>query len=160
MKTHMQTTILPEDSRVALLLAQSAVNQFNKSVLNVESGTHLVWVETGTAHTKKLEPKLLDGLRMHARIEHLQEELKELTDGYIAGDMCETVDGLIDLIYIALGTLTEMHVNASPVFTAVHEANMQKVNGTVAKRPNAGNHDAVKPEGWKAPDIHKAIYGE
>ncbi|AJD82871.1 hydrolase [Achromobacter phage 83-24] len=153
--------VLPEGpTSISLMLAQSMTNQFNLNILQVPSGTHEVSVVDGEAQVKVMAPRLLGESRMAARIEHLSEELLELNEAYEKRDMGETVDGLIDLIYIAISTLSEMHVNASRVFSAVHEANMQKVNGTVAKRPNAGNHDAVKPEGWKAPDINKAIYGE
>ncbi|QDH83836.1 hypothetical protein Axy16_040 [Achromobacter phage vB_AxyS_19-32_Axy16] len=153
----MTSYIYPDSEAQELFDAQKAVNLFNERILQVPTGTYeeVSWIED-----RRLQPRLLDGVRMHARISHLQEEQLELAQAYIAGDICEVADGLMDLIYIALGTLSEMHVDASRVFHAVHQANMAKVNGTVAKRPNAGNHDAVKPEGWKAPDIHKAIYGE
>lgn len=153
----MTSYIYPDSEAQELFDAQKAVNLFNERILQVPTGTYeeVSWIED-----RRLQPRLLDGVRMHARISHLQEEQLELAQAYIAGDICEVADGLMDLIYIALGTLSEMHIDASRVFHAVHQANMAKVNGTVAKRPNAGNHDAVKPEGWKAPDIHKAIYGE
>ncbi|AYD82478.1 dUTP diphosphatase [Achromobacter phage vB_AdeS_ART] len=153
----MTSHIYPDSEAQELFDAQRAVNLFNERILQVPTGTYeeASWIED-----RRLQPRLLDGVRMHARISHLQEEQLELAQAYIAGDICEVADGLMDLIYIALGTLSEMHIDASRVFHAVHQANMAKVNGTVAKRPNAGNHDAVKPEGWKAPDIHKAIYGE
>ncbi|QDH84258.1 hypothetical protein Axy14_042 [Achromobacter phage vB_AxyS_19-32_Axy14] len=153
----MTSYIYPDSEAQELLEAQRAVSLFNERVLQVPTGTYM---EISLLEDKRLEPRLLDGMRMHARISHLQEEQLELAQAYIAGDICEVADGLMDLIYIALGTLSEMHIDASRVFHAVHQANMAKVNGTVTKRPNAGNHDAVKPEGWKAPDIHKAIYGE
>lgn len=144
-------------SNGCLFIAQNLVNDFNNQILKVPTGTHAY---ANVAADKKLEPRLLPRDRMRARYYHLKEELYEMVEAYDKADLPEVVDGLIDIIYIALGTLAEMHVNASPAFKAVHEANMLKVNGQVAKRPEAGQHDAVKPEGWKAPDIHKAIYGE
>lgn len=144
--------ILPRAGK--LYKAQAAVNDFNRNILKVETGTHQV---VSLVEDRKLTPRLLPVDRMTARTDHLKEELNELIGAYVAGDLAETTDGLIDIIYIALGALSEMHVNASLAFDEVHDANMRKVNGRVAKRPNAGLHDAVKPEGWTGPDYSKVL---
>ena len=155
--TEPQYDVLVNYDFISLALVQKDTHAFNQLILKVPSGTHKIAFENGVTSVNKLQPKLLANDRMAARIEHLQEELQELTDAYAQGNGPEVVDGLIDTIYIALGTLSEMHVDASRAFKAVHEANMLKVNGKVAKRPNAGEHDAVKPEGWTPPDVAGAI---
>jgi predicted HAD superfamily Cof-like phosphohydrolase len=65
-------------------------------------------------------------------------------------------DGLADIIYVAIGTLYIMGLPGPAIWEAVQKANMSKVRG-ITKRGNA--FDAVKPEGWTAPeaDIAKAI---
>lgn len=90
--------------------------------------------------------------RAIARGEHMAEELKEFLNSTSPSDRA---DALIDLIYITAGTLAEMGVTpdqAQRAWDEVHGANMRKVNGSLDKRPNAGPHDAVKPEGWVGPD--------
>lgn len=104
------------------------------------------------------EPSLLNEDRLIAKMDHIAEELNELQDSANKGDIVEQADGFIDIIYIALGGLAEMGLahKAQDLFEAVHLANMQKVNGVVAKRGAA--HDAVKPEGWKAPNLRDIIW--
>lgn len=90
--------------------------------------------------------------RSIARGEHIAEELKEFLSPASPSDQA---DALIDLIYIAAGTLAEMGVTpdqAQRAWDEVHGANMRKVNGSLDKRPSAGPHDAVKPEGWVGPN--------
>ncbi len=98
------------------------------------------------------EPTILKGERANFRIQHLEEELVETSKALCAGNFAETVDGLIDLTYVALGTLVEMGVCVGGVFEEVHDRNMAKVRGTVSKR-SSGGFDAVKPGGWTPPNL-------
>lgn len=62
----------------------------------------------------------------------------------------DIVDGLVDLIYVAIGTASAAGVNLSPFWDEVHAANMRKfINGVVK---NASGK-VLKPEGWVGPDI-------
>lgn len=84
----------------------------------------------------------------------LQEELKEFNDAVMQGQIVESVDALIDLMYFAVGGLWKhglTHEQIVKSMRAVHEANMQKRKGKVAKR-HTGAADAVKPENWVAPE--------
>jgi len=94
-------------------------------------------------------PTKLDKKRAQARYKHLHEEATELLSAKTFDDQ---VDACIDSVYVALGALVEMGVLAGPSFDEVHEANMKKVRGSVAHRPDHGGYDAVKPEGWNPPD--------
>lgn len=82
----------------------------------------------------------------------LNEELREFGDAVAADDVLESADALIDLIYFAFGRLVEMGVPAAAVMETVHNANMGKERGNKATRPGAAGFDAIKPEGWQAPD--------
>jgi fructose-1-phosphate kinase PfkB-like protein len=95
------------------------------------------------------------------RIDFLEEELDEMRkalvdyqagriDGVTAAD--DTVDALIDLCVVAIGTLDAFRVDAYKAWNAVHEKNMEKEVGIKASRPNPlGLPDLIKPEGWTAP---------
>lgn len=98
-------------------------------------------------------PMMLSFDRGEARLKHIREELTELEDAISGEDLGDTVDAVLDLTYVALGALVEMGVSPLPVFEVVHEANMRKHAGTVDRRPENAGHDAVKPEGWKPPDL-------
>jgi predicted HAD superfamily Cof-like phosphohydrolase len=135
------------------------------------------------------EPGFLPDSRMAERLNFLLEELKELANacGYFlddgkdgaldikfkkfsnhqsAEDLEKAIDGLVDLVYVALGTAAQMGlggltpVNArgrSPIiwweaWRRVHAANMQKVRVTDVSQSKRGSpYDCVKPPGWVAP---------
>lgn len=104
-------------------------------------------------------PWYLSEKRSKARAEHIEEELKEFLSSSSPTDQA---DALIDIIYIAAGALAEMGVTpeqATRAWVEVHRANMRKINGSLSKRPNAGNHDAVKPQGWTGPDWYYIASG-
>lgn len=104
------------------------------------------------------KPVILKADRLAWAHTALQEELDEFIGACNDDDVLEASDALIDLIYFALGRLTEMGVPAAAVFDEVQRANMDKQRGSLSKRPGSMGHDAVKPEGWEAPD-HSWLVG-
>ena len=64
----------------------------------------------------------------------------------------EAVDGLADLIYVAIGSAVSMGVDLEPVFAEVHRANMAKAAG-----PKRADGKILKPEGWRPPDIARVL---
>jgi len=83
------------------------------------------------------------------RIKFLQEELDEMI---VSDNGDDTVDALIDLCVVAIGTLDALDVNAYTAWDRVLTANMTKEIGIKASRPNPlGLPDLIKPEGWIAP---------
>lgn len=116
--------------------------------------------------------KTLDSGKLEAflkfRIDFLEEELEEMRaalvdyqtgklDGTKAAD--DTVDALIDLCVVAIGTLDAFNVDAYEAWDRVLEANMNKEVGIKASRPNPlGLPDLIKPEGWVAP-VHSDNVG-
>ena len=70
-----------------------------------------------------------------------------------ADSQAEAVDGAIDLIWVTLGWLNAVGVNASPIWEAVRLANMTKVSGPIC--PDTGKR--MKPIGFKHPDVAALI---
>lgn len=90
------------------------------------------------------------------RIEFLREELNELTTAVSAED---TVDALIDLCVVAIGTLDAFEVDANEAWNEVLKANMKKKVGINESRLNPlGLPDLIKPPGFKAPS-HDGNHG-
>lgn len=89
------------------------------------------------------------------RLDHLTEELDEIVDAVNARDLEELVDGLVDLIYVAAGTLNMLGVEPQTHWDEVHNANMAKRRGTTKR---GSSYDAVKPEGWTPPN-HSQYWG-
>jgi predicted HAD superfamily Cof-like phosphohydrolase len=95
------------------------------------------------------------------RIKFLFEELNEmvkaredyesgLINGVKAAD--DTVDSLIDLCVVAIGTLDLFDIDSRAAWDRVHTKNMEKRVGIKSSRPNPlGLPDLIKPDGWVAP---------
>ena len=111
---------------------------------------------------EKLDKKELRAY-LSFRVRFLQEELdelKEATKPMVPIDAEETVDALIDLCVVAIGTLDAFGVNAYEAWNQVLAANLNKEVGIKESRPNPfGLPDLVKPEGWTPPD-HSGNYGK
>ena len=66
---------------------------------------------------------------LRLRMMMFNEETSETMKAYLARDAEELVDGLIDTIVIALGTLDLYGVDANLAWDRVHQANMDKQSG-------------------------------
>ena len=86
------------------------------------------------------------------RLSFIQEELNETTNAVDTANPEEVVDGLIDIIVVALGTLDIFQVDIYEAWKQVANANIAKKVGVKESRPNPlGVPDLIKPEGWLAP---------
>jgi len=94
------------------------------------------------------------------RLGFIQEELDETRAAAIVDkDPEEIVDGLIDIIVVALGTLDAFNVDTYRAWDEVLRANLDKEVGVKETRPNPlGLPDLIKPEGWEAPS-HRSNHG-
>ena len=122
-----------------------------------------VFIALKTMHDKfgieRLEkPDFLDEEHMDFRLKFLREELQETEDAYYSKDLEETIDGLIDLIVVAVGTLDLMGVDGQLHFNEVHYCNMTKEVVKNADESKRGFHiDLKKPEGWIPPNHKKVL---
>jgi len=120
-----------------------------------QSSTPSMYEDVVRFHQEILGVPPRESLTMHSqewileRGRFLAEENAEFLDAGLTGDMTGAVDGLLDTIYVALGTLYMMGVPVQHCWDVVQLANMSKVKG-VTKRGNA--IDAVKPTGWTGPE--------
>ncbi len=86
------------------------------------------------------------------RLDFLTEELREILEATDRGDADAAVDGLVDLVVVAIGTAHAFGVDFREAWRVVHLANMAKSPGENPTRPNPfGLPDLVKPPGWSAP---------
>lgn len=116
------------------------VEQFNQQILGIAPR------KVGLQSANEFD------LSMH----QLQEEITEIIEAYINQDLVGVIDGLIDLDYFLKGIIYKHGLNAAlyeQMFTAVHNANMEKKRGVKEGREGYGNAaDAIKPEGWMPPE--------
>lgn len=66
--------------------------------------------------------------------------------------MAETIDGLADLIYVALGAGLALGLPVSAVWDEVQRANMDKASGPVRQ-----DGKRLKPEGWQPPRVERIV---
>lgn len=118
-------------------------------------------------------PQPLSEDRVELRIGLIREEFEdELIPALEKGDLVESVDAAIDILYVTLGLLVEMGVDAEPIFAEVQDSNMSKLGedglpiisrgmeldgfpaGKVLKGPGYFKPAIalrLEEQGWKAP---------
>lgn len=96
--------------------------------------------------------------KLSFRVSLLEEELYETQSALVNHDKEEFVDGLVDLVVVALGTLEMLDVDIEKAWSEVHKANMSKVVGIKPGREISGGFDLKKPDGWVGPS-HKENVG-
>lgn len=82
----------------------------------------------------------------------IYEEAGETCSAIEAGDLVGAIDGLCDLIYVALGTAVEFGIDLAPFWAEVHRSNMAKVGGPVRE-----DGKRMKPPGWTGPDLARVL---
>jgi len=102
-----------------------------------------------------IEKGLLSKAELDLSVNQLSEEIQELMMAHDDIDYIGAVDAAVDLLYFGVGVLHKLGLTPEQMgacFTAVHEANMEKKKGIVARRGDGTAPDAIKPEGWTAPE--------
>jgi len=105
------------------------------------------------------KPTMLKPEEFDISVKALREEVDEFVVSTTMGDYIGCVDAIIDLQYFAYGVLYKMGLTPeiiSEIAQAVHDANMTKKLGVVAKRGDGSAADAIKPEGWVPPEVQIA----
>jgi hypothetical protein len=93
---------------------------------------------------------------MAYRLRFLREELDEITKAWGDDDLAGAADGLVDLVYVAMGTAHLLGLPWQQLWDEVQRANLAKERATSAEdeRSTRGHSlDVVKPEGWTPPDV-------
>lgn len=81
------------------------------------------------------------------RIALLDEEVEELRDAMLKGDIVAIADGIADVVFVAVGTAVPYGVPFDDAFAEVHRSNMTKIN------------DIPKAKLTKGPDYEPPVLG-
>jgi len=116
----------------------------------VDPDSDVWWFHQKFGHDAPSRPTPLSEKTLALRLKLLREEFGELMEAMEAGDFVGTVSEAIDLMYVTMGTLVSMGVDADGPWAEVQRANMEKeavddVDG-VPQKP-------LKPQGWLPPQI-------
>jgi predicted HAD superfamily Cof-like phosphohydrolase len=110
--------------------------------------TNLEWLELVRAKTRSNAVYSGNADAFARRIRLITEELAELAEAHVDGDLAAFTDALCDLVWVVLGTAVEAGVPFNEAWAEVRRANMAKVGG---KLDASGK--LQKPAGWTPPDI-------
>lgn len=76
---------------------------------------------------RALRPRPLPAELIPLRVGLIAEELDELREALEAGDIVETVDACLDILYVTFGLVDLLNVDAEPCFNEVQGSNMSKL---------------------------------
>jgi predicted HAD superfamily Cof-like phosphohydrolase len=93
-------------------------------------------------------PKIPSEKIKELRKELIGEEAKEVLEAIENDDLVKIADGLVDLVYVIVGTAIAYGIDLTPVWAVVHRANMEKVREGI--KSESGK--VLKPDGWKSPE--------
>jgi hypothetical protein len=103
-------------------------------------------------------PQLLDRDYADFKLGHIEEEFGEIKKAQAAGDLAGVADGLVDLVYVALGTAAAMGLPWQALWDAVQTANLAKRRVERGEEsPRGSGYDVVKPTGWTPPPIEEVL---
>jgi predicted HAD superfamily Cof-like phosphohydrolase len=98
--------------------------------------------------TPAMPPEEVLSLRMRL----ICEEVEELHDAFVNGDLVAVADALADIAYVVEGTAAACGIHMKPIADAVHASNMAKVGGVLDETGKL-----QKPEGWVPPDVRAIL---
>lgn len=91
----------------------------------------------------------------------LEEEFEEYKEAVMLKQKEKQLDALLDIIYVAAGTIVMHGWDAEEGWRRVHNANMKKYPGQPGEgkqvAQETGMVDILKPEGWKAPKMQDLL---
>ena len=145
-------------------------------------GDDILWIENedGTVTLKKVEkmnyqndvekfmsaadqyigstPHLNENNEDQARlyIDLIDEEFRELCDGFLRRHIGDIADGGADLVWVVKGLFTTLGIDFDKVWEEVRASNMSKVSegGKIKKRADG---KILKPEAYFKPDIDRVL---
>lgn len=142
----------------------------SQQMQNSERPLNSVEIDIGLFHTKfglfpPNKPTVFGPELGAFRLKFLKEELKEYEDAYnMDADvhdpqkLADMADALVDLVYVAIGTLHLLGISFTEVWDEVQRANISKQRAEKANDSKRGStFDVIKPPGWKAPDVEEIV---
>ena len=88
-------------------------------------------------------------------IDLIDEEFRELCDGFLRRHIGDIADGGADLVWVVKGLFTTLGINFDKVWEEIRASNMSKVvEGKVIRREDG---KILKPDTYFKPDIEKVL---
>jgi len=105
------------------------------------------------------QPTIIPENEFVLRHKLLKEEVQELKDAYLAGDLVEVADAIIDSAYVLIGTAVQMGFGEllESCFDEVHRSNMSKLDehGCVILREDG---KVMKSDLFQPPQLSEILH--
>ena len=83
----------------------------------------------------------------------IEEEYKELKEAVNNHDQLETLDALIDILVVTIGTIHSMGSDAEGAWKEVMMTNFAKIDKETGKVRKREDGKVLKPVGWMPPEL-------
>lgn len=94
----------------------------------------------------KYRPSSLTHEETLVRMRLIYEELSELDQALMKGDIIEVAKELADLLYVTYGTASVCGIDIEPIFKEVHRSNMSKIGRQIKdNKPDSYSPVAIGP---------------
>lgn len=92
-----------------------------------------------------------DQFRMYTKL--IEEECRELAVAIDNNDKIETLDALIDILVVTIGTIHSMGADAEGAWREVMKTNFAKIDRETGKVRKREDGKVLKPVGWVPPEL-------
>jgi predicted HAD superfamily Cof-like phosphohydrolase len=87
----------------------------------------------------------------------IKEEYKELQVAIENNDQIETLDALIDILVVTIGTIHSMGSDAEGAWKEVMQTNFAKIDKDTGKVRKREDGKVLKPVGWTPPNLEPYV---
>jgi predicted HAD superfamily Cof-like phosphohydrolase len=92
-----------------------------------------------------------DQFNMYIKL--IEEEVRELTVALDNNDKIETLDALIDILVVTIGSIHSMGADAEGAWKEVMKTNFAKIDKETGKVRKREDGKVLKPIGWVPPEL-------
>jgi predicted HAD superfamily Cof-like phosphohydrolase len=86
-------------------------------------------------------------------IKLIEEEVRELTVALDNNDKVETLDALIDILVVTIGSIHSLGADAEGAWKEVMKTNFAKIDKDTGKVRKREDGKVLKPIGWMPPEL-------
>ena len=90
------------------------------------------------------------------RLALIEEEVGELREAAVAGDLVGVADALADIVYVAYGSAQVYGIDLDAVLDEVHSSNMTKM-GADGRPVRRADGKVLKGPSYRAPDVKSVL---
>ena len=90
----------------------------------------------------------------------INEEVEELHQAVLAGDLIEQLDALIDIMVVTVGAVQSLGADGEGAWKEVMSTNFAKIDSLTGRVRKREDGKVLKPVGWRPPELSKYINQE